>query len=308
VLCGPLPRRGRILLGFKRNFSAVTLAPSTFHAALHTATAALAKTSETPRRDAELLLAHATGLTPGQIRAREQSTLDASCSRRLQAAIARRVRGEPIAYILGEWEFWSLPLEVTPDVLVPRPETELLVELALARFAATESRAVLDLGTGSGAIAIAIASERPHASVTAVDRSSAALAVAARNVERHVRGRVELIESDWFEQLAGRRYDLIVGNPPYIATADPALEANVAAHEPALALFAGRAGLDALEAIVTAAPRHLECGGSLLLEHGHAQDAAVRARFHAAGYAGVVTTSDLAGHARVTAGVIPAAR
>ncbi|HSN70366.1 MAG TPA: peptide chain release factor N(5)-glutamine methyltransferase, partial [Steroidobacteraceae bacterium] len=206
---------------------------------------------------------------------------------------------------LGEWEFWSLPLTVSPAVLVPRPETELLVELALARVPPGRPVEVLDLGTGSGAIAVALAVERPLARITAVDRSAAALEVAARNVARHAPGRIELRESDWFARLAARTFDVIVGNPPYVAVDDPSLEASVGAYEPATALLAGVTGLDALEAIVAGASSHLVPGGALLLEHGDMQGAAVRRLFASAGLEHVTTHVDLADHERVTSGTWP---
>ena len=281
----------------------VTGRDATLRDALHTASRRLATVSATPRVDAEWLLAQATGLTRGQIKAREELPLDARAAHRFDALLARRAEGEPIAYILGEWEFWSLPLEVTPAVLIPRPETELLVECALARLPVDLPTTVLDLGTGSGAIAIAIARERPTARVTAVDRSADALTVAARNVARHAPGRVELLASDWFESIAGRRFGMIVGNPPYVADDDPALEAEVAAYEPSTALLAGSAGLDAITAIVAGAAAHLETGGALLLEHGSSQGAAVRQLFMSAAFTHVTTLRDLAGHERVTSGV-----
>jgi release factor glutamine methyltransferase len=278
----------------------VTVSDATLRAALHTASRRLGTVSETPRVDAEWLLSLATGLTRGQIRAREEATLDRTAARRFDALVARRAQGEPIAYILGEWEFWSLPLTVSPAVLIPRPETELLVECAL-RYLPTHTPAeVLDLGTGSGAVAIALAVERPLARITAVDRSAAALEIAAHNVARHALGRIELRESDWFARLAGRRFDVIVANPPYVAVDDPALEASVALYEPATALLAGVAGLDAIEALVAGAPSHLLAGGALLLEHGAAQGPAVRKLFECAGFERVATARDLAGHERIT--------
>ncbi len=255
-----------------------------------------------PRLDAELLLAAALGVPRSRLRAAPESQPDAAAAARFAGLLARRAAGEPIAYLLGRREFWSLELEVDPAVLVPRPETELLVSETLQRLPAGGAARLLDLGTGSGAIALALKHERPDAMVTAVERSPAALAVARRNAARLALA-VELLEGDWFGPLAGRRFDAIVANPPYVASADPHLAAL--GHEPRAALVAGADGLDDLHRIIAAAPAHLVPGGWLLVEHGADQGPAVRSSLVAAGFAEVGTATDGAGRARVGMGTMP---
>ena len=208
------------------------------------------------RLDAELLLAHVLDVPRASVVARDDRVLTPEELGDFERLLARRLAGEPLAYLTGVKEFWSLELEVTPDVLVPRPETELLVEWGATLGGAS----VLDLGTGSGAIALALARELPGAAVTAVDRSAAALALARRNAAA-LRLAVEFVEGNWFEPLAGRSFDLIVSNPPYVAEGDPHLAELK--FEPALAMTSGADGLDALRAIVSAAPPHLRAGGWL---------------------------------------------
>jgi release factor glutamine methyltransferase len=259
--------------------------------------------SPTPMLDAEVLVAHVLGASRAALAAEPERALAPEETLALESLVRRRLAGEPVAYLTGRREFWSLDLEVTPDVLVPRPETELVVERALTAIARRERPSVLDLGTGSGAIAAAIARARPDADVTATDTSAAALAVAARNAARLALPNLRVLEGSWFGPVAGARFDLIASNPPYVATGDPALAAL--AHEPAGALVAGAEGLDALAAIAAAARGHLEPGGTLVLEHGAAQGPAVRALLGAAGLVGVGTRRDLAGHERVTEGRRP---
>jgi release factor glutamine methyltransferase len=225
----------------------------------------------------------------------------AAALRRYRALIERRARGEPLAYLTGTREFWSLPVRVSRAVLVPRPETELLVERALALRAAPAGR-VVDLGTGSGAIALALASERPHWQITATDISSAALAVARANAAQLELARIDFRLGSWFVPLAAARFDLIVSNPPYVAADDPALEDPALAHEPRLALTPGADPLRCLREITRDAPQHLESGGWLLLEHGAAQAAAVRHELVLAGCRYVRSHRDLAGHERITEG------
>ena len=248
-------------------------------------------------REARLLLAAATGFSEASVLAHPERTLPAEAEARFLEFAARRARGEPIAYILGEKEFYGLPLAVNPAVLIPRPETELLVELALARKPAS----VLDLGTGSGAIALAVKRHLPQARVVGVEASMAALAVAARNAVK-LGLDVELRHGLWFEPVVGERFDLVVSNPPYVAEGDPHLAAL--RFEPQGALVAGPEGLDSIEEIVKAVGSFLLPGGGLLLEHGFGQEAAVRALLAAAGLESVATWPDLAGIARVSGGTL----
>ncbi len=263
----------------------------------------LAPASPTAALDAEVLVAAVLGVDRARLAADPGRALAAEELFALESLVRRRLDGEPVAYLTGRREFWSLELEVTPDVLVPRPETELLVERALAALAGRVNPSVLDLGTGSGAVAVAIAAERRDAAVTATDRSAAALAVARRNAARHATANLRFLEGDWYAPLAGARFDAIVSNPPDVAEGDAALGAL--AREPRGALVAGREGLDALAAIVAGAPRHLAPGGRLLLEHGAGQGAAARGLLAGAGFGAVATFRDLAGHERVTEGVRP---
>src|SRR5690606_29533287 len=221
---------------------------------------------------------------------------------RFEALVARRAAGEPVAYLVGTRGFWRLELAVTPDTLVPRPETELLVELALARIDPRAAARVADLGTGSGAIALAIAGERPRARVVATDASAAALEVARANAAALGLGNVEFRHGDWWAPLAGERFALVASNPPYIADGDAHLAQGDLRFEPRAALASGADGLDAIRAIVAGAPAHLRDGGWLLVEHGWEQGAAVRALFEAAGFDEVATERDLEQRDRVTLG------
>lgn len=263
----------------------------------------LAAASPSAALDAELLVARVLGLGRAALAAEPQRALAPGELTTLEALARRRLAGEPVAYLTGRREFWSLELEVTPDVLVPRPETELLVERMLAAIAGLARPAVLDLGTGSGAIALAVARERADAAVTATDASPAALAVARRNAARLGLANLRFFAGDWYEPLGGARFDAIASNPPYVAEGDPALAGL--AHEPRLAVSAGPDGLAALAAVTAGAAAHLAPGGRLLLEHGAAQGAAVRALFGAAGFERIETRRDLAGHERVTEGARP---
>jgi release factor glutamine methyltransferase len=220
--------------------------------------------------------------------------------RALAHLMERRLQGTPVAYLTGTREFWSLPLRVTPDVLVPRPETELVVELALQCLHRDQVSAILDLGTGSGAIALALASERPRCRITAVDCCAPALAVATSNGRALGLTGVDWRLGSWYEAVTGRRFDLIVANPPYIAAADPALGALAA--EPAGALAGGPTGLEALAAIAAGAPAHLRGRGRLILEHGRDQATAVSQMLERHGFTDVRTHPDLSGHPRVTQG------
>ncbi|HEY8519202.1 MAG TPA: peptide chain release factor N(5)-glutamine methyltransferase [Gammaproteobacteria bacterium] len=253
--------------------------------------------SDSPRLDAELLLAHAAGFARSAVIAFPERAVDAAAVERYRGLVARRAAGEPLAYLLGRKEFFSLELCVTADVLVPRPETELLVEQALRLLPSDEERRVLDLGTGSGAIALAIKHERPRVGVTASDASAAALAVARANAER-LSLAVRFVRSDWFEGLAGDRFDLIVCNPPYVRSTDPAL-ADALRFEPREALDGGPDGLAAYRVILSGAVSHLAPGGRVLLEHGHDQQQALIDLAGLHRFEAEAALRDYAGHPRV---------
>ena len=254
------------------------------------------------RADAEALLLHVLGQTRSWLFAHAGDVLDMDVQMAFEALAARRAAGEPVAYLTGRRGFWTLELEVTPATLIPRPETELLVELALERLPRDAAIRVADLGTGSGAIALAIASERPRAQVVATDASADALAVARRNAQRLGIGNVRFVQGDWLAPLAGERFALIVSNPPYIEAADPHLAQGDLRYEPAAALASGADGLDDIRRIVTGAPAHLDAGGWLLFEHGWNQGAACRGLLDATGYVDVFTEQDLERRDRVSGG------
>jgi release factor glutamine methyltransferase len=251
--------------------------------------------------DARILLRTVLRATDAHVAAHPEQALSDEQQGGYAALIGRRRAGEPVAYLTGEREFFSLAFKVTPAVLIPRPETELLVETALDAIPAAAPCRVLDLATGSGCIAVAIAMHRPHARVTATDVSPGALGVARENAARHAAA-VEFIESDWFAALTGRQFDLIVSNPPYVAEDDAHLAQGDLRFEPRHALVAGPKGLDCIEAIVEQAIHFLGAGGRLLLEHGHDQGACARALLGAAGYGDIVTRRDLADIERVSGG------
>lgn len=253
--------------------------------------------------DARVLLCAALGIDDARLAAHPEQPLTDEQRRRYLELVARRRTGEPVAYLTGEREFFSLAFKVTPAVLIPRPETELLVETALARIPADTECRVLELATGSGCVAVAIGLNRSHARLTATDASRDALAVARENAARH-RARVEFIESDWFAALAGRRFDVIVANPPYVAEGDPHLAQGDLRFEPRAALVGGRNGLDCIRLIVARACTHLEPGGRLLFEHGYDQAGRCRGLLEAVGYREVTSHRDLAGVERVSEGCI----
>ena len=263
--------------------------------------AALSLEKREARLEARVLAAFAWSVSPAWLIAHDTDPLTAAQSAQFQTLLTRRLAGEPVAYLTGTREFYGRPFQVSPDVLIPRPDTELLVDLALARIPPDQAMDVLDLGTGSGCIAITVALERPLARVSAVDRSAAALAIARRNASL-LDAHVEFLTSDWFAALAGRRFDLIVSNPPYIASADPHLARGDVRFEPQSALASGPSGLDDIQQIARLAQTHLHPGGSLLLEHGYDQEEAVRDILNAEGYCRVCTWPDLSGTGRVSGG------
>jgi release factor glutamine methyltransferase len=253
------------------------------------------------RLDARVLAAHVLGVDTAWLIAHDTDPLSDPHAAAFESLLTQRLEGVPIAYLVGTREFYGRPFQVSPDILIPRPDTELLVELALARMPPDQAMDVLDLGTGSGCIAITLALERPRARVTAVDRSTAALAIAGRNADI-LNAHVEFLTSDWFAALAGRRFDLIVGNPPYIAATDPHLTRGDVRFEPLTALAAGRDGLADLRQLTAAARNHLRPGGVLLLEHGYDQADAVQALLRESGIPRPQSWPDLAGILRVSGG------
>ncbi len=259
---------------------------------------------ESPRRDAEILLEHVTGKARTYILAFGETQLTADQQAQLDDLLARRKAGEPVAHLVGEREFWSLPLYVSAATLIPRPDTECLVEQALARLPATPAR-ILDLGTGTGAIALALASERPDCQVTAVDVMPDAVALAQRNLARLALPNVTVLHSSWFTALDDRQFETIVSNPPYIDEADPHLAEGDVRFEPRSALVAADHGLADLSHIIIQSRQHLVSGGWLLLEHGWTQGEAVRALFLQAGFERVETCRDYGGNERLTVGKLP---
>ena len=267
---------------------------------LATAAAALAASrSDAPHLEAELLLAHMLGKNRSRLKSHPEDLVDVPGSARFRALVERRAAGEPLAYLVGFKDFWTLRLAVSPAVLVPRPETELVVERALA-LRPEASGHVVDLGTGSGAIALALAHERPRWHVTGTDVSGEALEVARANAASLGLARVEWLRGSWLEPLAARRFDLIVSNPPYIGADEP--ELATLHSEPRAALTPGIDALASLRAIVHAAPDHLEHGGWLVLEHGNRQAAELARELVARGFRHVRSHRDLAGHERAIEG------
>ena len=260
--------------------------------------------SPTARLDAELLLAAALGKSRSYLHTWPEKIVSSEAALTFAHYLQRRRAGEPVAYILGQQGFWNLDLEVAPHTLIPRPDTELLVETALELLPATPAK-VLDLGTGSGAIALALASERPVWKVTAVDRVIEAVALAERNRQRLGLENVTVLNSHWFSALVDQRFDLIISNPPYIAAGDIHLGEGDVRFEPESALVAGVDGLDDIRQIIAAAPAHLHTGGWLMLEHGYDQASAVRDLLHGAGFTHVESRKDLGTHERITLGRLP---
>ncbi len=266
----------------------------------------LSRVTDQPRHEAEILLAAALARPRSYLIAHpEERILDCEATDRYEAHVTRRAHGEPIAYILGQKEFWSMPLEVTPDVLIPRPETELAVERSLAHLHENAPGRVLDLAAGSGAIALAIARERPRLQVIGTDVAPQAVLVARTNAAQLAIPNVEFRQGSWYDPVPNERFALIVSNPPYIAEADPRVERDVRRYEPHAALFSGPDGLEALRKVVADAGRHLLSGGWLVVEHGDRQGEAVRSLCDAAGLLELSTHRDLGGHDRCTEGRWP---
>jgi release factor glutamine methyltransferase len=263
------------------------------------ASAAAQGSAATPDLDAELLLSHAVGTTRARLRSHPETLAGEMERKQYVALIERRATGEPLAYVIGRKDFWSLQLTVTPAVLVPRPETELLVERVLALRSDKFGR-VADLGTGSGAIALSLAKERPEWLVTATDVSEDALAVARANAAALSLGRVQFLQGSWFAPLSGRTFDVIVSNPPYVAADDPAMRDPALRHEPQGALSPGADAMSSLRTIIQGASDYLERDGWLLLEHGATQAPEVARELVARGLRHVRSHRDLAGHERMT--------
>ena len=274
----------------------------TIERALAGARGALEATSATARLDAEILLSHVLGCGRARLHAHPRTPLDPDSGQRFEALVERRRRGEPIAYLTGRREFWSLEFRVTPDTLIPRPETEHLVEAVLAAVRPDEAATVADIGTGTGAIAIAVALERPRALVLGTDRSAAAVAVARDNASLLGARNASFVVADACAALAPERWSVIVSNPPYIADDDTHLFGGDVRFEPREALASGPRGLDMLERLALEAPAGLAPGGRLALEHGGGQGSAVRTLLSRAGLEAVETFRDLAGNERVTLG------
>lgn len=253
------------------------------------------------RLDARMLLQYATGCTHADLLARPETPVFGPAGEQFMAWVTRRAAGEPLAYLVGEAEFRGRVFQVSPAVLIPRPETEVLIDLALEKMRGLAAPKVVDLGTGSGIIAISLALECPAASLAALDLSPEALAIAANNAGR-LGARVELRCSDWFDELAGEQFDLIVSNPPYVADGDPHLAHDGLPFEPQMALTDGADGLACIRRIISGAPAHLKAGGWLLFEHGYDQGEASRNLLTAAGFKAAATYPDLAGIDRVSGG------
>ena len=256
----------------------------------------------TARLDAELLLAFVLDKPRSYLYTWPDKLISEPQVTHYMSLLERRLKGEPVAYLLGRQGFWTLDLQVAEHTLIPRADTELLVEAALQLAGAQSQLQVLDLGTGSGALALALASERPQWMLTGVDRIESAVALAYSNQQQLQLQNVHFLSSCWFSALAGKKYDLIVSNPPYIADNDPHLQQGDVRFEPLSALVSGTDGLDDLRLIIAQAPFYLTAGGWLLLEHGFDQAAAVRELLEQAGFVEVSSQQDLAGHERISLG------
>lgn len=269
---------------------------------LESAEQRLLLTSESPRLDAEVLLAHSLGQSRSHLRAWPEKILTVTESEQFQALVELRYQGTPVAYLLGEREFWSRSFKVNDSVLIPRPDTELIVELALDLLAARQNCKVIDLGTGSGIIAITLAAERPNDQVIASDMSKAALALAAENAVNLKIGNIQFKESNWFEQIDEYDFDMVISNPPYIAADDPHLEEGDVRFEPKQALISPAQGLYDIRLLADQSRQHLKAGAYILIEHGYQQQLEVQAILQHFDFKNIITHCDLAGNPRVTLG------
>ncbi|MCQ8128051.1 peptide chain release factor N(5)-glutamine methyltransferase [Methylomonas rivi] len=270
---------------------------------LERACTVLGRVSDSARLDAEVLLCHCLGKQRSFLRAWPERQLDAAQAEQFRHLLEQRRQGRPIAYLTGEREFWSRTFKVTPDVLIPRPDSELLIELSLSMLPDNQAYKIIDLGTGSGILAITLAAERPLAEVVATDISTAALAVARQNAEQLAAGNVRFVESHWFDAVPDSDFDLVVSNPPYIAGDDPHLQQGDVRFEPETALISGEAGLKDIRLLAAQAGHHLKPHGHLLIEHGYNQAQQVRSILKQLNYRQVVTHQDLSGNPRVTSGL-----
>ncbi|MDE1196116.1 MAG: peptide chain release factor N(5)-glutamine methyltransferase [Pseudomonas sp.] len=261
--------------------------------------------SPTARLDVELLLAAALGKPRSFLHTWPERIVSTEAAQAFEGYLKRRRTGEPVAYILGQQGFWNIDLEVATHTLIPRPETEMLVETALELVPGAIPHRLLDLGTGTGAIALSLAKDRPQWTVTAVDRVEEAVELAERNRQRLHLDNARVLQSHWFSAVEGQRFDVILSNPPYIASSDPHLVEGDVRFEPSSALVSGADGLDDLRLIVSQAPAHLEAGGWLLLEHGYDQGPAVRELLNRHGFEQIQTRRDLGDHERITFGRVP---
>jgi release factor glutamine methyltransferase len=262
----------------------------------------LLTTSDSAVLDAEVLLCTVLGRERTYLRAWPDQELDPELVDAYKALLNERQQGKPIAYITGNREFWSRDFQVSPDVLIPRPDTELLIELSLALISATQPHRVIDLGTGSGIIAVTLAAERPHAHISATDISAAALQIAKANAAKHQAENIQFYQSNWFDGIPDDKFDLIVSNPPYLAEDDDHLQQGDLRFEPLTALISAQQGLCDLRTIADTARDWLKNGGFLLVEHGYNQQQDVQNLFRSLGYFNVETHTDLSGQPRVTSG------
>ena len=277
----------------------------TLNDAIVAATAQLKNSSPTPALDAQVLLAHSLGQDRTYVIAHARDDLDTDTQKRFEQLVTKRLDGTPVAYLTGQQEFWSLPIMVTVDTLIPRPETEVLVELALEKIPEHGDFSVADIGTGSGAIALAIASERKNASVIASDSSAQAIEVAMRNANQLELDNIKFVEGATFDPLVNKIFDLVVSNPPYVPENDPHLTQGDVRFEPRSALAAGHDGLDVIRQIVEQAIDYLVPQGWLMIEHGYDQESAVEKLFERAGFEEIECYRDLSGQPRVTIGRRP---
>jgi release factor glutamine methyltransferase len=275
---------------------------TTISQALSDARHSLQATSPSPAVDASILLCHVLGCSPAHLIAWPDNQLSPHQASQFKEILQQRAEGKPVAYITGEREFWSLTLKITNDVLIPRPDTETLVEFVLEKFPGSPALTVADIGTGSGAISCALAVERPGWNIIATDNSMEALDIARLNASIHELDNIRFLHGEWFEPLTEPEFDLIISNPPYVAVDDPHLAQGDVRFEPEAALSSGKLGMDAITQLTRQAGQHLRAGGWLIVEHGYDQQQLVYDCYKQSGFENIVQLTDLAGQPRVTAG------